>query len=55
MDVANLVKLLTQILGQPTGWIGEAYIINLDLKKSIKIGKTRLTFLLYYALMFKTL
>ncbi len=33
----------------------EAYIINLDLKKSIKIGKTRLTFLPYYALMFKTL
>ena len=28
---------------------------NLDLKKSIKIGKTRLTFLPYYALMFKTL
>ena len=33
----------------------EAYIINLDLKKSVNIGKTRLTFLPYYALMFKTL
>ena len=33
----------------------EAVIINLDLKKSIKIGKTRLTFLPYYEFMFKTL
>jgi len=33
----------------------EAYIINLDLKKSINIGKTRLTFIPYYLFMFKAL